>query len=173
MGLKWTKPKKSKNGEWIITDATIPDKGEPYNKELWDLWRQKKEGIKADGFSLKKGGYYPGWKVTYFHKVTSDSMKKPNGGGGKMNWRIDYDEKIAKWKAAVERLKKAGGDEASDLPKDNRRVVKKNRENHDDWSSAGDDLALTPSDGGFSATGVSAEQLALELGDLDDGLELV
>lgn len=175
MGLKWSKPKKSKNGQWIITDSTIPDRGEPYAKELWDLWKKRKDDIKSDGFSLKKDNYYPGWKVTYFHKIGADSMQKP-GGGNKMNWRIDYDEKVAKWKAIIEKMKKANGDNNSDLPKDNRRVVKKAGSSTGPPVDDGDDDGTlefaSGSGGGFSGTSVTAEQLALELGDLNDSLEL-
>jgi hypothetical protein len=74
MGLKWTKPKKTKkkdgSGELIIANATIPDRGQPGADELWTLWRTKKDLLKADGFSIKKDVMYGGkWVVTYYHNV--------------------------------------------------------------------------------------------------------
>lgn len=149
----------------------MPGKGEPYKDELWNLWKQRKEDIKSDGFSLKKDGYYGGWKVTFFHKVDAQSKQKPVDGGGKMNWRIDYDAKIAKWRAVVERMKEAGASADDDLPKDNRRVVaRRNRGNpaesggDGDWSATDDELTVSPA---MSATSVTAEQIAEQLDDLE------
>jgi hypothetical protein len=187
MGLKWTKPKKTKkkdgSGELIIANATIPDRGQPGADELWTLWRTKKDLLKADGFSIKKDVMYGGkWVVTYYHNVTAESMEKPAGGGGKMNWLIDFNAKVDKYKKIISNISaalKTDGDADAGLPRDNRRVQPRRNapERRGTGGITADDLDGFDNSwgggGGGSDTSVSAEQLALEMGGLEVDLDLL
>lgn len=189
MGLSWTKPQKVKGDTLILTKAKIT--GSPSEQAIWSLWRSKKDEVKKDGFSLSKDKYYGGmWYITYFHEIDAEvSLKKPSDGGGKMNWRIDYDNKIAKYKKVIDTLASALGDEKSDLPKDNRRVQPRRGRGGGGgggWHGGGhgggggggghggdfDDDDGGGGGGGGGST-IDAEQLALQLGgQIDFDLDL-
>jgi len=181
MGLSWTKPQKVKDNTLILTKARIPEKGQGASEEIWTIWRTKKEEVKKDGFGLSKDKYYGGaWYVTYFHEIDSESLKKPEGGGGKMSWRIEFDEKVDKYKKIVENLSSALGskDKDSDLPRDNRRVQPRRKKGgpgagNNDQGDGNDDDLTGGGPSGYSDTSVDAEQLALEIADLDFDLDLV
>lgn len=178
MGLRWTKPQKVKNDTLILTKAKIT--GSPSELAIWSLWKSKKDEIKKDGFSLSKDKYYGGaWYITYFHEIDAEvSLKKPSDGGGKMNWRIEYDNKIAKYKKTIETLVSVLGNENSDLPKDNRRVQPRRGHGGGGGGSGGGGSGGGGSGGGSGGgnggdddengidgvDSIDADQLAIDLG---------
>ena len=160
MGLKWAKPKNVSNNTLIVTETAFPEK--PLAEAIWTLWRSKKDSIKKDGFSIGKDKYHNKWNIKYFHKVTADSTKIIDGNT-KMNWRIEFDERVAKYKIILEGLAKTT--EKNTGPRDNRKVQPR-RGQSAHASDSGESLPV------HDSYGIDASQLVLEMTDAELDLEL-
>jgi hypothetical protein len=99
--LQWSSPKTVKNGTLIVVSAKFPDSVQG-KKDIWDLWKLKKEAVKKDGFSVGKDNMDGSWKISYFHTINDNSYEKT--GSGKHLWNLDLDKKIMKWKNVLEQV---------------------------------------------------------------------
>ena len=174
MGIEWSTPKKVKGNTLMLVVGKIPEKGQPYNNELWTLWKQRQKAIKEDGFSIKKDTYHPGnnWNVNYFHEVTPNSFEKNNQN--KYMWEAEFHRRVNKWKDVIENLQSA-----LDNPED--AIVSIRGKTKAAGKAAGKGKGPGPSavdddfeafDEPISEVSTSMQALLDEFNDLDDGLEI-
>jgi hypothetical protein len=105
MGLKWSSPREAKNGELLILSSVMPET-KAQKDELFNLWKFKKDEIKADGFQLGKNKFKDfRWEVTYFHKLTDTSREKNNEGVSM--WKSEFLRKCEKWRVKMEKVREA------------------------------------------------------------------
>lgn len=60
MKLIWNEPKELPSGKYVKS-TNIQDE---YMQEFWEIWNNKKEEIKENGFSIKK--YNEKWQLNYW-----------------------------------------------------------------------------------------------------------
>src|SRR4051812_22814950 len=92
--LQWSSAKCVKNGTLLVISAKLPG-GKQVQNDIWNLWKLKKEVVKADGFSVAKDKMDGLWKITYFHKIDSNTYEKTTSG--QQMWRSELDIKIKNW----------------------------------------------------------------------------
>lgn len=102
MGLTWGKHSTVKNGTLIVISAKFPE-GKKAQEDIWNLWKLKKEPLKADGFSVGKDKKDNQWKISYFHTINEDTYEKTISD--QHMWRFDLDRKIKKWESILENVR--------------------------------------------------------------------
>jgi hypothetical protein len=100
--LQWSAAKTVKSGTMIVVSANFPE-GKKAQEETWNLWRMKKDAVKADGFSIAKDKNDNSWKITYFHTIDDDTYEKTTSG--QHMWKSDLDKKVKKWEAVVGQIR--------------------------------------------------------------------
>lgn len=112
MGLKWSAPKSVKNDTLLVVNAALPE-NKAQKDELFNLWKFKKEGLKADGFQLGKNKFKDyRWEITYFHTITDTSREKTKAGVSV--WKADFDRKCKKWQDVMDRVREAVNSKSAD-----------------------------------------------------------
>jgi hypothetical protein len=102
MGLVWAQPKPVKNATTILINAKFP-KIDTLKAQLWNLWRQHKQALKDDGFSVNK--YKNMWYVNYFNEIEPDSYDQVDSAGGRIPKFLDvFNKKYVKWKQIQDNL---------------------------------------------------------------------
>jgi hypothetical protein len=97
MGLTWSQHT-VKNGDLIVCNSPFPTNDDLRN-DVWDLWKNKKEELKADGFGIGKDMKTNAWKLSYFHNVTDTSYEKTVD---KVHiWKHHFNQKLAKWESYI------------------------------------------------------------------------
>jgi hypothetical protein len=112
MGLQWGKPYKVKEDTLLVLNAPLPA-AKNESEEFWNLWKQYKDQIKKDGFSISKDKYTGAWKAAYFHTVNDDTYEKTTDN--KDMWRVDFEKKCAKWGQVIRKFREAAAQIEEDL----------------------------------------------------------
>lgn len=104
MGLNWSDPHivttKAEQQQFMVVKAPLLRTNVVSVDELWNIWRQYKDELKADNFRTSK--YAGRWSIEYWHKLTGTSQMKTNVDGKYVeNWRKELDEKCNKWKNKI------------------------------------------------------------------------
>lgn len=87
MGLQWSEPAKvSKNSKGLVKS--------PMSADLWAEWKTHKEGLKKDGFTIRKNERTNEWEVQYWVNLTEDNQKKISG---REKWMVDFEKHCLKW----------------------------------------------------------------------------
>ena len=101
MGLNWSKSTVSKDGSKLFMSAEFPESREQTQK-LWQLWKNQKDAIKADGFSTTKDKYTNQFKIMYWHDLEdTDHIKDATG---MPRWRINMIAKLGRWASELDQV---------------------------------------------------------------------
>lgn len=102
MGVTWSKSRLISNNTKIVIDCDFP-RDRPTQKKFWALWKEHKEALKADGFSIRKNEATESWGVAYWHTVDNNSHVKDDKTG-KPQWRITMERKMERWIGVLETI---------------------------------------------------------------------
>ena len=117
MGLTWSNAT-VKNGTLIVCNADFPTNDNLKN-DVWNLWKEKKDELKSDGFSVSKDPKTNKWKLSYFHNVNETSYEKTVTGDHM--WKFHFKTKVTKWESYISNSKVVKHNE----------ICEKNEENSD------------------------------------------
>lgn len=101
MGLKFSSAKDCKEGSVIFVYSEFPE-GEHSRKLIWDLWKIKKEEIKAEGFSVGMDKRTKRWIIKYFHTKNNQTYEKTKDGV--YFWKFEMDQKLKKLEVLYNKL---------------------------------------------------------------------
>lgn len=96
MGATFTKVGKYKRNTLLLATTDI-------QPEYWGLWGLFKKELRDDGFSTKKQG--ADFVLNYWHTMTDES-EYTNDDNVEM-WRVELEDKVAKWEECLEILSEA------------------------------------------------------------------
>lgn len=102
MGVTWSKSRLISNDTKIVVDCDFP-RDRTLQQKFWALWREHKDALKNDGFSIKKNEAAECWRIAYWHTVNDVSHVKDETTG-KPQWRMDMERKLERWIRVLETI---------------------------------------------------------------------
>lgn len=87
----------------IVICLLFPEKPNPMNDKLWTLWRNQKDAIRADGFSIGKDETTGNWIIKHFTDATPDNKMLVATADGRQATRymVEFGKKCEKWEAIL------------------------------------------------------------------------
>lgn len=97
MGLEWSTPRPVSEHSSIMICSNMP-KNAINRAKLWNLWREDKQELKEDGFTIRK--YNNLWSISYFHTVCANTYNNVfSNATNKLEpkYLIDFKNKYNMW----------------------------------------------------------------------------